>query len=101
MGVNASVIDWLHVAFNSLWILGCATILAAVSYTNWLAHVRRVRTRQLWGAPSFQLPFVLGLGLISLGLFFLSRGWFEYVLWAVLFIYFAWQLWGLRREVRR
>ena len=91
------MIDWPSVAFNALWIIGCAVILAAFSYTNWLAHLRGVRTRQLLSAPNIQLPFVIGLGLISLGLFFLSHGWPEYVLWAVFFIFSAWQSWRLWR----
>lgn len=89
------MIDWPSVVFNALWIVGCAIILAAFSYTNWLAHLRGVRTRHLVGASSFQLPLFTGLGLISLGLFFLSRGWLEYVLWAVFFTFFAWQSWRL------
>lgn len=91
------MIDWPHVAFNALWIIGCALILAALSYANWLAHLRGVRTRQLLSAPTFQLPFSIGLGLISCGLFWLSRGWLEHALWAILTLLFAWQTWGLRR----
>jgi hypothetical protein len=91
------VIDWPSIVFNTLWIVGCAVTLAAFSYANWLAHLQGVRTRQLLSAPNIQLSFVIGLGLISLGLFFLSRGWLEYVLWAVVFIFSAWQSWRLWR----
>ncbi len=92
------MIDWPHVAFNALWIIGCAVILAAFSYTNWLAHERGERTRQLLGRPTFQLPFTIGMTLISLGLFFLARGWLERGLWAIFTLLFAWQLWGVWKE---
>ena len=92
------MIDWLHVAFNALWVLGSALILAAFSHANWLAQARNARTRQLLSAPAFQLPFSIGLCLISGSLFLLSRGWLEHALWAVLTIIFTWQAWGLWRS---
>jgi hypothetical protein len=92
-----AMINWLQVFFNLLWLLGLALILAAFSYTNWLAHARGVRTRQLLGTLTFQRPFSIGMGLISLGLFFLSRGWLEHVLWAAFTLLFAWQSWGTWR----
>jgi hypothetical protein len=73
-------------------------ILAVLSYANWLAHVRDARTQQLLGSSSFQLPFSIGLGLVSLGLFFLSGGWLEHLLWAAFVALFAWQAWGLWRK---
>lgn len=90
------MIDWLHVAFNALWLLGLALILAAFSYAGWLAQARGMRTRQLLGTPTFQLSFTIGMGLVSLGLFFLGRGWLEHVLWAAFTVVFAWQAWSLR-----
>ena len=47
------MIDWLHVAFNALWVLGSALILAAFSHANWLAHTRNARTRQFLTLPVF------------------------------------------------
>ena len=91
------MIDWLRVAFHALWVLGSALILAAFSHANWLAHTRNTRTarmRQLLSAPAFQLPFSIGLGIISCSLFLLSQGWLEHVLWAILTIIFTWQAWN-------
>ena len=95
------MIDWPQVAFNSLWIIGCAVVLAAFSYANWLAHARGVRTRQLLGMPVFQLPFSIGFVLVTLGLFFLGRGWLERGLWAIFAVLFTWQSWSLWRSRRR
>ena len=59
------MIDWPHVVYNALWIVGCAVILAGFSVANWLAHVYDVRTRRLLGGPAFQLTFYAGLGLVG------------------------------------
>jgi hypothetical protein len=84
------MINWLHLAFNTLWILGLVIILASFSYTRWLAQVQGVRTRQQLSTPTFQLPFTLGLML-------LSTAWLERGLWAAFTLLFAWQLWGAWR----
>jgi hypothetical protein len=76
-------------------------ILAAFSYTYWLAHMRGVRTRKLLGTPGFRLCFSIGLTLVSLGLFFLGRGWLERSLWAAAALLCAWQSWGLWGRGRR
>jgi hypothetical protein len=89
------MIDWPQVAANSIWIIGCAIIVAAFSHANWLAHVRAVRTRHLLGMHTFQLPFSIGFTLIALGLFFFSHGWLERGLWAVFAVLFTWKSWRL------
>lgn len=95
------MIDWFEVLYNALWIIGCATIVAAYSYTHWMAHVQGVRTRQLLGTPAVQLPFSIGLCMVSLGLFFLSRGWLEHVVWAAFVVLSAWQSWRLWQSGRQ
>jgi hypothetical protein len=87
------MIDWLSVLFNALWVMGGALILAAFSHTHWLAGVRRVSLRRLLNTPHFQLPFTVGLTLISLGLLFLASTWLERGLWAIFTLLFTWQLW--------
>jgi hypothetical protein len=94
------MIDWPHVLFNLLWVLGLALILAALSYTDWLTHVRGLRTRKLLGAPIFQLALFTGLGLVSLSLLLQSRGWLERLLWAGLILALAGCAWSLQRERR-
>jgi hypothetical protein len=85
------------VGANALWVFGAAFFIAAFSYAHWLAHVRHKRLRHLLGAAAFQIPFTVGLLLICLGLFFLSRGWLEHVLWAFLSLLSLRQLWVLWR----
>ena len=93
--------DWPHVVLNALWIVGCAVILAAFSHARWLAQLRQVRTRQLLGEPGYQLLLSAGLSLISLGLFFLSSGWLERIVWAAFSLLFVWQSLNLWRRTRR
>jgi hypothetical protein len=95
------VIDWLSVFYNGLWILGCALILAALSYTSWLAQAQGERLRPLLDAFVFQFPFSIGMGLISLGAFFLARGWLEHLLWAIFVILFLWQSGDVALKHRR
>ena len=71
------MIDWSQVLFNAFWILGFALILAGFSHAHWLAHTQGARTQKLLGAKTFQLPFSVGLFLVSLGLFFLAGGWLD------------------------
>ena len=86
------MLDVSSVALNTLWIAGCALILAAFSYSSWLAHVRGLRTRQMLDTRTFQLPLAIGLGLGSLGMFVPSRGWLEHLLWAILFLLSVWRI---------
>jgi uncharacterized membrane protein YidH (DUF202 family) len=95
------VIDWPHIFFNALWIIGCAIILAALNHTTWLAHERQLRLRQLLKDPSCQLPYILGATLITFGLFLLGNGWLEQLVWAVLTLIFAWQAWDVWRRNKR
>ena len=92
------MIDWFSLAFNGLWVAGLVVVLATWSYANWLAHLQGVRTRQLLASPSFQSLFFLGLGLVTLGLFCLGRGWLEHLVWAALTLLYAWQAYRLWRE---
>jgi hypothetical protein len=86
------VIDWLNLAANSLWILGCAVGLAAVSYASWEASIKQVKLRQQLQRAGYQAAFSAAGLLFSLGLAGLSSRWWEAVLWLALSIWFALQL---------
>ncbi len=89
------MIDWLRLSFNALWIAGLTLMLTVLSYAGWLAQLQEVGVRQRLARPAFQAGLDLGLGLVSLGLFCLGRGWLEHLLWALLTLFFLWQAWGL------
>jgi hypothetical protein len=94
------VIDWPQILFNALWIVGSAVILSAFSHIYWLAHIRDGGVRRLLDEPIYQLPFSLGLCLISLGLLLLSNGWLERIVWTALTLVTIWKSFGLWRLVR-
>ncbi len=85
------MIDWPDLAFNSLWILGLAIILAAVSYHDWLAYRTGMRFRELLASPTWRGPFFGGTLLVCLGLALTGRVWWEKLLWAGLALAFAWE----------
>lgn len=78
------MIDWLSVAANSLWILGCAVILAAVSYYVWVASQASQSILSQFEKPAFLTIFFLGLALIGLGLLGTSDGTLQIALSAAL-----------------
>jgi len=93
-------LDWAGLAFNGLWVLGAAVILAAFSLACYEAHRQGERLRVRLAAPGFQLSLLVGLALISLGVALIGPRWWERVLWGVLCAMSTWQLWAVWREWR-
>lgn len=102
------MIDWAGLAFNALWVLGAAVILAALSFFYYealrprsvQAHRRGERLRTQLSAPGFQTWLFVGLVLISLGLALIGPRWWEHVVWGLLCAASAWQLWSAWRDWR-
>ncbi|WP_374689326.1 hypothetical protein [Promineifilum sp.] len=67
------MINWLSVIANGLWVAGLSVILAALSYTYWLAG----QAGRSWGAelsqPGSLRVCLAGLFLVGLGLAGTSR----------------------------
>lgn len=83
------MIDWLNLAANALWILGCAIALAVLSYTSWEASHYHEKMAARLRRPAAQavlnlagLLFFLGLGLVNKQLLHRSL----YFLLALLFL---------------
>lgn len=91
------MIDWPHLLYHTLWILGLATILAAFSQSDWRAAQQGLKLRQVLNRPAFQIPLSLGLTLISLALALLAQTGWERFIWLAFVGVFLWQLWQLRR----
>jgi hypothetical protein len=82
--LRMALIDWPSLARNALWIVGLSVVLAAWSYTSWLAARREVRLRQAIGWPAFEAVTSAGLALFSASLAWgATRSW-ERLLWIVL-----------------
>lgn len=93
-------LDWAGLAFNGLWVLGAAVILAAFSFACYEAQGRGERLRVRLAAPGFQLWLLVGLILISLGMALVRPRWWDRALWGALCATCAWQLWATWRGRR-
>jgi len=85
------MIDWWGLFYNTLWVLGLAVGLAALSMAVYRARTTPAPLRRELDAPSFRLPLDLGMTLFCLGLLFAARHWWERVLWGLLVLLFAGQ----------
>ena len=100
--MRSQMIDWWPVIHNSLWIVGFALVLGALSAANYRAGQQKLRLRDQLGTPGFHLALDAGLGLVCLGLLFSARTWWERLLWGLLAAAFAgqafWLWWRGRRR---
>jgi len=87
------MINLWGIAANSLWILGLATLLAALSWAHWAASVEKVRFRAVLGRPGVRRVLDLGLALFCAGLAATSRTWWERTLWGLLGLAWAVPAW--------
>ena len=92
------MVEWASLAFNELWVLGTAVILAAFSLSCHEAQRRGERLRVRLAAPGFQLWLWVGLILISLGVALTGPRWWERLLWGVFCATSTWQLRTIWRE---
>lgn len=90
------MIDIWGVVANSLWILGLAVLLAALSWAHWAANVERIRFRVVLSRPGLRQVMNLGLILLCAGLVVAGRAWWERVLWGLLGIAWVVQAWLVR-----
>ncbi|MGD2205709.1 MAG: hypothetical protein PVH17_02920, partial [Anaerolineae bacterium] len=93
------MINWWGLFHNSLWIVGLAGALAALSVASYQARVQQIRLRQKLNEPGFQVPFNACLSLFCLGLLFSGQSWWEKAIWALLAVLFAGQaIWLWRKQ---
>ncbi len=86
------MIDWFGVFHNTLWIVGLAIGLAALSYADWRRRTTAppASFRHALAEPGFQATASLGLTLFCVGLALGSAAGWQIVAWAVLGLIFAW-----------
>jgi hypothetical protein len=94
------MIDWAGVGANALWILGCALILATLSYASWEASVYRERIGSRLRRPGLRTALGLGAVIFSLGMAGSSGRPLEIALWSVLAVMFLLQ-WLATRPWKR
>jgi hypothetical protein len=91
------MIDWYSVGFGALWILGLGLVTAALSFAYYLASEQKRRFRQMLELPACRIMINLGLVLFCLGLAGGVSAVWERLLWAVLALIFAVQIWQARK----
>jgi hypothetical protein len=92
------MIDWFSVAFNALWILGLGFVLATLSFANYMGSGQRRGFRQALNKPACRIMIDLGLVMFCLGLLGIASALWERLLWALLALAFAVQLWPVRKK---
>ena len=83
------MIDWWGLLRNSLWVMGLAVVLGAVSMANYEAQRARLRLGNKLRETGFQLWFSIGIVLICTGLALGGRAWWEYAIWLLLAVAFG------------
>jgi len=78
------MMDFRSVVANTLWILGLALILAALSWARWVAARENVRFRVALSRPGVARALDGGLMLFCAGLAATARTGWEQVLWGVM-----------------
>jgi hypothetical protein len=92
------MIDWPSIVLNTFWILGSATILAAVGY--YYCQSKGV-WRRMWRDAAFQSIFAAGVGLCAVGIAAGSGTWWLQGLWGALALLAFGQGWQASRSWRK
>lgn len=80
------MIDWQLLIFNTLWIVGLSTWLAATSYHLWVAGETGGKLSHQFASSGFLRPFWLGLAFVGIGLAGTGRGLWESIVWIAISI---------------
>ena len=86
------MIDWVNLAANSLWILGCAVALSTLSYASWEASLLEERFVTRLKLPAYQVALNSAGFLFSAGLAATSDTTLEIFLWLILTVVFLAQI---------
>lgn len=96
---TVAMIDVWGVAANSLWVLGLAVVLAALSWANWAAKTAGTRLRHVLARPPIRRALDFGLALFCAGLAATADPWWQQALWAALSVAWIVQiLWPTRSD---
>ncbi|HJW89883.1 MAG TPA: hypothetical protein VJ436_04500 [Anaerolineales bacterium] len=86
------MIDWINLAGNALWILGCALFLAALSFASWEASLYGEKFRTRLRGRGVQTAISVAGILFCIGLAIVSDSALEVIVWSALALAFAGQL---------
>jgi hypothetical protein len=86
------MINWFNLGANALWVIGCAVVLATLSYASWEASLSRQKLAERLKQHSALLALNLGGLLICLGAALTRDLWWWIVLWGLLGLAFLIQV---------
>lgn len=92
------MIDWHLVVFGGLWIAGLSLTLATVGMARYAAGEQKGGLRDLLDTPRFQISLNAGMILFCLGLLGSAAPLWEQVVWSVLALLFAVQIFMIWRQ---
>lgn len=78
------MINWFNLGANALWVIGCAVILATLSFASWETSLSRQKLAERLKQRSSLLTLNLGGLLICLGAALTRGEWWWIVLWGLL-----------------
>jgi len=93
------MIDWYHLAANSLWIFSLALALATLSYARWEARELSKRVRTILSQHKWQIPLNIAGVLFCGGLAATTNVTWERAIWGILAILFIIQLVFISNEL--
>jgi mannose/fructose/N-acetylgalactosamine-specific phosphotransferase system component IIC len=86
------MINWFNLLTNTLWIFGCAIVLATISYTSWEASTQKSSFKDLIRQHKIQLTLNVGGIFFSIGLTGTTQIMWQKILWALLSLGFLIQI---------
>lgn len=86
------MIDWYHLLTNAIWILGCAVVLATISYTSWEASVHHSSFKEFVRQYKIQLSLSVGGAFFAIGLAGTTQILWQQILWAIISLGFLIQI---------
>jgi len=92
------MINWLNLLFNTIWILGGALALAALSIAYCQSRQGGKKLGVILKGTKFALPMNIAGGLFALGMGLTADRWWEIALWLILMGMFGVRIYELKIE---
>lgn len=93
------MIDYLQVLGSSLWVLGLALILSALSFAYFESGQHSQKIRHTLKHPRYVLVFFIGFVLFCLGVALNESRWLVRILWAILAIFVSVKFYNYRKDI--
>lgn len=86
------MIDWYNLITNAVWIIGCSSVLATLSYSSWEASMGKRSFKEIIRQYKIQVSLNVGGALFALGLAGTTEITWQKILWAIISMGFLIQI---------